>query len=73
MIRMATRHMTPQQRGAYMKYAAGRTKDNELRTDGKENRFYLSLCQEEFLLWLMSMDLNDMDFAGFKIAWQQRI
>jgi hypothetical protein len=66
MIRLATRYMTDEQRGSYMKYVAGRTKGNQKREDG-ENRFYLSLCREEFLKWLISLGLNDIDCAGYKL------
>lgn len=67
MIRMATQYMTSEERGSYMKYIAGRTKNNQKREDGSENRFYLSLCREEFLKWLISMKLNEIDFAGYKL------
>jgi hypothetical protein len=67
MIRMATQYMTPEERGSYMKYIAGRTKNNQKRDGGTENRFYLSLCREEFLKWLISMKLNEIDFAGYKL------
>lgn len=67
MLRMVTRYMTPEQRGAYMKYIAGRTKGNNKREDGSENRFYLSICRQEFLKWLISLGLNEIDYAGYKL------
>ena len=67
MIRLATQYMSPEERGAYMKYIAGRTKNNQKRTDGSENRFYQALCREEFLRWLISLGLNEIDFAGYKL------
>ena len=65
MLRMATAYMTPETRGAYMKYISGRTKNNQVSEH--ENRFYLSVCKEEFVAWLISMGLAEVPFAGYKL------
>jgi hypothetical protein len=66
MIRLATAYMNPAKRGGLMKFISGRTKGNEEAEN--ENKFYLSICQEEFIMWLMEMELAEVPFAGYKLV-----
>jgi hypothetical protein len=67
MIRLLMANETPERIGELMKYISGRTKNNELRDGGTENKIYMSLCTQEYVKWLLSLGLNDIDFCGYKL------
>jgi hypothetical protein len=65
MIRMITRDISDEDRGAIIKLIAGITKNNTEKET--ESRIALSLCNPEYLLFLVKCGLNEMDFAGYEL------
>lgn len=58
MLRMVTPNVSPEARGAYMKACSRRGDSSD------ENKFYLQICKPEYLLWLISKELNTIEYIG---------
>lgn len=62
MLRLMTHEMTPEERAAHIKLCS-KILDKE-GNEINESKFYMQICKEEYLLWLLSLGLNAVDFIG---------
>ena len=64
MVRLATKDLDPIDRAIKLKACArGRNYD----ADMAENKLYLQICKEEYLLWLIELGFADIPFIGERL------
>lgn len=68
MLRMATPNMSPEERACKIKTCSRR---GDVDEDGEEfiveNKFYLHICKQEYLLWLLSLGLASCEYIGERL------
>ena len=66
MVRLATPDMSPIERAVKLK-ATARRRQVEDTDEVTENKFYMQICREEYLLWLISLGFCEIPFVGEKL------
>ena len=69
MLRMATQNMSPEERACKIKTCSRRGDIDEESGEEiiSENKFYLHICKQEYLLWLLSLGLASCEYIGERL------